>query len=189
MVTWVDVVPTILDYCRVTPKPSPAVRPGENEGHRQTEGRPQPYKFHGKSSLAVLDKEHPDGWDQMFASHTFHEITNYYPMRVHRDGNYKYIYNIAHQLPYPFASDLYASPTWQGVLQRNDNSELYGQRTVYSYLQRPQHELYDLAADPHETKNLAYDPQHRETLERMQEQVKAWQKATKDPWFHKWEYE
>ena len=50
----------------------------------------------------VLDQENPQGWDEVFASHTFHEITMYYPMRVVHSGKYKLIWNIAHPLPYPF---------------------------------------------------------------------------------------
>ena len=37
----------------------------------------------------------------------------YYPMKVVRGARYKLIWNVAYQLPYPFASDLWAAPTWQ----------------------------------------------------------------------------
>ena len=188
-VSWADITPTVLDYCGVTPKPSAPIRPGENVGERRIErpGKPVPYTFHGRSFLSVVGVEHPDGFKTVFASHTFHEITMYYPMRVMIDGNYKYIFNIAHELPYPFASDLYASPTWQGVLKRGD--QMYGQRTVYSYLHRPRHELYNLAEDPWEAHNLAFDPKNEERLKRMQARLKEWQEQTKDPWVLKWEYE
>ena len=49
----------------------------------------------------------------IFASHTFHEIQMYYPMRVYRDKKFKLIWNIAHPLPYPFASDLWAASSFQ----------------------------------------------------------------------------
>ena len=111
----------------------------------------------------------------------------YYPMRVIISGKYKYTFNIAHQLPYPFASDLYASPTWQSVLK--SDRKLYGKRSVYAYLHRPRHELYDLEADPHEINNLATDPKHQKTLKALQEKLKAWQKSTNDPWLLKWKYE
>jgi N-sulfoglucosamine sulfohydrolase len=186
-VTWADITPTILDYCQVTPQPAPPVRPRENTGHRVTRGKLQPYKFHGRSFLPVLRGDESAGWDEIYASHTFHEITMYYPMRMIIQGRYKYIFNIAHQLPYPFASDLYRSPTWQGVLKRGD--EFYGKRTVYAYLHRPRHELYDLKADPHEVVNLANKREHQTLLTDLQSRLKAWQKRTKDPWILKWEYE
>ncbi len=166
MVTWADLTPTILEFTGKMPK--------------------KPW-FHGRSFLSVLDQERPEGWDEIYASHTFHEITMYYPMRVVRGRRYKYILNLAHQLPYPFASDLYASATWQGVLKRGD--EIYGKRTVDAYLHHPQHELFDLEADPHEAKNLAADPAHAEVLATMRKKLKDWRFKTKDPWVVKYEYE
>lgn len=187
LVTWSDVTPTVLDYCRVTPRPAPQIRPRENRGSRIEDGPHQPVRFHGRSFLAAVSQEHVPNFNAVFASHTFHEITMYYPMRVLIEGRYKYIFNIAHQLPYPFASDLHRSPTWQAVLR--DQDELYGRRPVSQYLHRPRHELYDLQADPHEIKNLAGSPNHQERLKAMQQKVRDWQKSTNDPWRLKWEYE
>ncbi len=196
-VCWADITPTILDYCNVTPQPALPIRPGENIGRRREPkiparkrgkaAKPRPYKFHGRSFLKTVGQDHPQGWNEIYASHTFHEITMYYPMRVIVSGKYKYIYNIAHQLPYPFASDLYASPTWQSVLK--SDTKMYGKRSVYAYLHRPKHELYNLAADPHEIQNLALDPKYQKTLKALQAKVKTWQKRTRDPWILKWEYE
>ena len=187
-VVWADITPTILDWCGVEVKPSPPVRTAPNEGKlSKGRGKPQPYRFHGRSFLPALGEEHPAGFDEVYASHTFHEITMYYPMRVIISGKYKYLFNIAHQLPYPFASDLYASPTWQGVLKRNE--PMYGKRAVYAYLHRPRHELYDLEQDPHEVENLAFEPKYAEKLAELQKKLKAWQEKTKDPWVLKWEYE
>jgi N-sulfoglucosamine sulfohydrolase len=166
MVTWADITPTILAYTGVA---------GPD------------YKLHGRSFLDVLDQERTEGWDEIYASHTFHEITNYYPMRVIHTRKYKYILNLAHQLPFSFSSDLYASPTWQGVLERGDT--MFGIRTVDAYIHRPRHELYDIQADPYESKSLADDPAHRETLAQLQRKLRTWQKQTDDPWIIKYEYE
>ena len=111
-------------------------------------------KLHGRSFLPILEQEKPDGWDEIYASHTFHEVTMYYPMRVVRSGKYKLIWNIAHPLPFPFASDLWGSATWQDSLKRGDDF-MYGKRTIKDLVQRPQFELYDLEADPDEIHNLA----------------------------------
>jgi N-sulfoglucosamine sulfohydrolase len=186
---WADLVPTILDFCDVTPNPAPPIVATENVGPEGT--RPsrkmQPVEFHGRSFLDVLEQEHPEGWGDTFASHTFHEITMYYPMRVVIEGDWKLIFNIAHQLPYPFASDLYASPTWQSVLKRGDT--MYGARTVDSYVHRPRFELYNLAVDPWETNNLATSSEYQDLFEQMQKQLQTWQKDTGDPWELKWRYE
>ncbi|VAX39694.1 Arylsulfatase [hydrothermal vent metagenome] len=190
VVMWSDILPTILDYCKVTPQPAIPIVRKENSGKPLTKYRklkPQPVTFHGRSFLKTMGVEHPENWDENFASHTFHEVTMYYPMRVIVSGKYKYIFNIAHQLPYPFASDLYSSPTWQSVLKKK--SKIYGKRTVYAYLHRQRHELYNLEADPDEIKNLATDPKFQKKLQELQTKLKAWQKKTKDPWISKWEYE
>jgi N-sulfoglucosamine sulfohydrolase len=166
MVNWADLTPTILDWAGATPRD---------------------YEFHGRSFKPVLEREHVEGWDTTYASHTFHEITMYYPMRVVRERRFKLIWNLAHGLDYPFASDLWESATWQATIQ--SGAKLYGKRTVDAYLHRPRFELYDLQNDPHEVKNLADDPQHKATLDRMKAKLKAFQKQTKDPWILKWEYE
>jgi len=166
LVNYTCITPTILDFAGV---------PGEKPA------------FHGRSFLAALEEESPVGWDETYASHTFHEITMYYPMRVVRGRRYKLIWNIAHGLDYPFASDLWASATWQGVLGRGDR--YYGKRTVEAYLHRPKFELYDLENDPHEVINLADDPAHSAVLEKYKAKLKAFQERTSDPWILKWEYE
>jgi N-sulfoglucosamine sulfohydrolase len=169
MITWADLAPTILDYAGALPK------------------QPHNPAFHGRSFLGVLDQSDPRGWDEVYASHTFHEITMYYPMRVVRTRQYKLLWNIAHGLPYPFASDLWVSATWQGVRQRGER--LYGKRTVEAYVHRPAFELYDLKADPDEIHNLAGDPAHAAVLEQLKAKLRAFQKRTGDPWILKWEYE
>jgi len=166
LVNYADLAPTILDFAGATPSD---------------------YEFHGRSFKSVLERQRARGWDTTYASHTFHEITMYYPMRVVRERRFKLIWNIAHGLEYPFASDLWASATWQGNLKRGNKT--YGQRTIDAYLHRPKFELYDLQNDPHETENLADDPNHQDKFSEMQAKLKAFQKQTRDPWILKWDYE
>ena len=166
LVNWADLTPTILDFAGATPAD---------------------YEFHGRSFKPVLERKHVEDWDTTYASHTFHEITMYYPMRVVRERRFKLIWNIAHGLDYPFASDLWESATWQGTI--NSGRKLYGKRTVDAYLHRPKFELYDLQNDPHEVKNLADDPQYKDRLDAMKEKLRIFQKQTKDPWILKWNYE
>jgi len=166
MVTWADITPTILDFAGAMPD-----KPG----------------FHGRSFLSVLEEQNPVGWDEIYASHTFHEITMYYPMRVVRGRRYKLLWNIAYGLSYPFASDLWKSETWQGILKRGE--KLYGRRSIEAYLHRPKFELYDLQNDPHEINNLADNPKYSKILGELKGKLKAFQKRTKDPWIVKWQHE
>ncbi|MBN1804410.1 MAG: sulfatase-like hydrolase/transferase [Sedimentisphaerales bacterium] len=166
LINYADLAPTIMDFADALAK--------KND-------------FHGRSFKSVLEREKPWGWDVTYASHTFHEITMYYPMRVVRERRFKLIWNIAHGLDYPFASDLWASSTWQAVIGRGE--KYYGRRTVEAYIHRPKFELYDLENDPDEVVNLADDPEHKGTLTRLQTRLKEFQKRTNDPWIVKWEYE
>tara|TARA_Y100000588_G_scaffold368777_1_gene437093 strand:- start:2903 stop:4396 length:1494 start_codon:yes stop_codon:yes gene_type:complete len=194
MVSWVDLAPTILEFANViddmgklTPTTEKSIGiakiKGEQNGRALTPG-----KFHGRSFLSVLDKEKTVGWDQVNASHTFHEITMYYPMRVVRERRYKLIWNIAHGLPFPFASDLWAASTWQAQWKQGMSAS-YGAKTVRTYVHRSEFELYDLEKDPHEGKNLAGTKEYAEILDRLKKKLKAFQEKTNDPWITKWRYE
>ena len=165
LVNYADLAPTILDFAGVSDMA----------------------QMQGRSFKSVLGVEHPKGWDETYASHTFHEITMYYPMRVVRGRRYKLIWNIAHGLDYPFASDLWAASTWQATIKRGE--KYYGKRKVEAYLHRAKFELYDLKNDPPEINNLADDPNHADILAEYKGKLKAFQKRTKDPWIVKWEYE
>jgi N-sulfoglucosamine sulfohydrolase len=167
MVSHVDLTPTILDFAGALPKDN---------------------KLHGRSWKDAIGEENPKDWDSVNASHTFHEITMYYPMRVVRTRQHKLIWNIAAGLPYPFASDLWAAPAWQDRYRQGPET-LYGKRTVKDYIHRPAFELYDLKTDPNETKNLAGDPNYAKLLAEMKAELKAFQERTADPWVLKWEYE
>ncbi|MBX7255262.1 MAG: sulfatase [Candidatus Hydrogenedentes bacterium] len=165
MVTWADITPTILDFAQVRPDA----------------------ESHGRSFLSAIEEDNPKDWDETYASHTFHEVTMYYPMRMVRTRKYKLIWNIAHGLEFPFASDLYGSKTWQAVLSRHETH--YGPRSVEALLKRPAFELYDLESDPNETNNLADDPAHAEVLADLKSKLKSFQERTRDPWILKWERE
>ncbi len=190
MLSHADITPTILDIAGALNKKKTApaqplsfekVGVGENSGKA-------PKRYHGRSWLPILGEMNPKGWDEISASHTFHEIQMYYPMRVIRDRKYKLIWNIAYRQPYPFASDLWVAATWQAQWAKGKDAD-YGGRTVDSYIHRPQFEFFDIASDPNESRNLADDPAHAEALAKYKDRLKAEQKRTGDPWVMKWEYE
>ena len=151
-------------------------------------GGPKFARYHGRSWLDLLGKDKSEGWDEVMASHTFHEIQMYYPMRAVRDRRFKLIWNIASPLPYPFASDLWAASTWQAQHEKGLDAP-YGNRTVGSYIQRPTFELYDLESDPSESRNLAEEASFTKVLETLKSRLKEAQEETDDPWVMKWEYE
>lgn len=196
MVSWVDITPTVLDFAGVLDAATGKVKPevlnrvpkNDTRTDPQTNNKLAPGAFHGRSILPVLEQENPAGWDEVYASHTFHEIQMYYPMRVVRERRYKLIWNIAHPLPFPFASDLWVAPTWQAQFRQGMDAP-YGPWTVGTYIHRPEFQLFDLEQDPLESNNLAGNPQHAALLERMKAKLKQFQEKTDDPWIIKWSYE
>lgn len=165
MISWVDLAPTILDYA------------GVDVSKSQLPGR----SFRKGISGSLK------GWDEVYASHTNHEATMYYPMRVLKNRQYKLIFNIAHGLEFPLAKDLLQSPTW--VSMQKNGLKRYGKRTPEALLHRPRIELYDLHADPHEVVNLSDNPQYAKIRDQMIAKLKAFQEDTRDPWGIKWERE
>ncbi len=159
MISFVDLVPTILEW---------------------TGTKSPDYKLPGKSFLPILNQENPNDWDEVYFSHTFHEITMYYPMRGVRTRRFKYILNLFPELEYAFATDLFISKTWQGILKRK--SKMMGKRKVSDYLRRPAEELFDIENDPAESKNLANVPEYQSVLEEMREKLKKMRDETDDPW-------
>jgi len=160
LVSFADLTPTFLDW---------------------SQARGPEYALAGRSILPLVGRPTATGWEEVYFSHQFHEITMYYPMRGIRTRRYKYIRNLAHGLPFPFANDLWNSKTWQSLRVLGESARL-GQRTVKDYLHRPEEELYDLEADPLEVRNLAARPEHRLLRDQLRTRVQEWRRATRDPW-------
>ncbi len=160
MVSWVDVAPTVLEWCGVAP--------------------PAAYRLSGTSLLPIMGKADEPACDAVFASHDFHEINQYYPMRSIRTRTHNYILNLAHPLDYPIAGDVAGSPTWKAIAA--DPAIRLGQRTQAAYLKRPAEELYDLTRDPDELVNLAADPALATIKATLAKRLYDLRAATKDPW-------
>lgn len=196
MISHIDITPSLLDFAGGLDPKTNAPKKMVNakkywaafpEVKKDNLGQPMD-RYHGKSWIPILGNPDAEHWETIFASHTFHEIQMYYPMRVVRDREYKLIWNIAHPLPYPFASDLWAASSFQAQFRQSLDAP-YGQKSVGEYIHRPQFELFRIDEDPYEANNLASDPAHRDALTRMQDKMKEFQKKMKDPWLMKWEYE
>ncbi len=198
LVSHVDITPSLLDFAgaldRAKNRPTKwfdAEAYWKERGERQGENRSGGHRFdtyHGQSWIPILGDSEVAHPRDVYASHTFHEIQMYYPMRVVRDQEYKLIWNIAHALPYPFASDLWAASTWQAQYRLGPDTP-FGKRTVRDYVHRPRFELYDMKNDPDESVNLASNPEYAPVLEKYQQKLRAFQEKMKDPWIMKWNYE
>jgi N-sulfoglucosamine sulfohydrolase len=155
MTTWCDLAPTLLEWVG-----------GTMTG------------LHGSSVLGALDGKEI-ARDEAYFSHTFHEITMYYPMRAVRTRTHKLIWNLAHELPFPIAQDQRDSPSWQYVAAKKP--PLLGKRSFDSFARRPEFELYELTTDPEEVHNRAADPAMKPVLDDLLGRIKKFQTATRDP--------
>jgi len=158
LVNWCNIAPTVFDWC----------------------GVPAPEGLPGLSFLPVLGQSHPEGWDETYFSHTFHEVTNYFPYRVLRGRRYKYVRTLFPELTMPLPSDLWDSPTWRAV--RAEGIAMLGRRPTERCLRHDAEGLFDVEADPVEAVNRIGDPALAGVAAEMRAKVRAFRRATGDPW-------
>ena len=164
-----DIIPTILDWFNIKYPEYKLFGPNVT--------------LQGKSLLPVLNAEPTTGYDTAFSSHTFHECTMYYPMRVVRDKSHRLIHNLNFKMPYPIASDLFGSPTFQDILKHaSQNVSTKWFKTLDQYYNRGEFELFDLDKDPLETKNVIDDPAYQDVAKELKDKLWQWQINTDDPW-------
>ncbi|GFZ48851.1 hypothetical protein JCM24511_06600 [Saitozyma sp. JCM 24511] len=158
LVSFVDLLPTWLDFA--------GIRLGQSTRR-------------GRSLLPLVSSDEVEpGWVEVFGSHTFHELTNYYPTRFVRTERYKYHRNVCWKLDFPFSADLYASKSWEAT--RSMGQVMIGKRSLAAYVRRGPEELYDLHEDPLEVVNLA--EKEPELVLEFRRKLEAWQRDTEDPW-------
>jgi len=97
-----------------------------------------------------------------------------------RDGRYRYLYN--YRSGEPGAKPLrYREQLalMQELHAWYDSGRMSAQQAFW-FEPRPEEELYDLAADPHEVNNLAGEPAYADVLDRMRGALAAWRARVPD---------
>lgn len=170
-VSLLDITPTILDWFSI-PYP-PYTLPGS---------RSSLVHLSGRSLLPALVSE-PSSWHTVYSSQSLHEVTMHYPIRSVQQGAYHLLHNMHYRMPFPVDQDLYVSPTFQDLLNRTRLGEpTHWFKSLQQYYYRERWELFDLRADPLETRNLASDPSYGALLESLRQNLQKWQWETGDPW-------
>ena len=105
--------------------------------------------------------------DEIFAEVNYH--ASYEPGRAVRTNRYNYIrrYGGRQHPVLPNCDDSLSKDLWLKAAG--------AMRSV------PQEQLYDTIFDPNETRNLAADPTHAQTLADMRKRLDAWMRRTNDP--------
>jgi arylsulfatase A-like enzyme len=90
-------------------------------------------------------------------------------MRTVRTDRYKYIRNYFPMIPYMQHNEYKEQnyPTWNLVKDWAKRGKLTNEQSLFAAAEKPMEELFDIQADPDEVRNLAGDPQHRDTLKRL----------------------
>lgn len=113
-----------------------------------------------------------------------------YPVRAIRTKDYLYVRNLEPELwptgdpelywsvgPY---GDLDGTPVKALLLENRDDAKLAPFFRL-AVGKRPAEELYDLRADPHQTKNVATDPKHAAAKRDLSRRLTKWMASTGDP--------
>jgi N-sulfoglucosamine sulfohydrolase len=139
-------------------------------------GAPVPVRMQGRPFLGEPIKERKYVYaarDRM--DETFDRI------RSVRDTRFKYIKNYYPKLPYA-QHILYMDemPTMQVWRRLAAEGKLTGPQKLFFAPTKPDEELYDTQADPHEVNNLAAGPAHADKLKELRAALAAWETETKD---------
>jgi hypothetical protein len=118
--------------------------------------------------------------EYVYASRDRHD-TAYDMVRAARDKRYKYLRQYRPDLPYlgwiPYRN---RHPIMEEIWRLHAAGELNEAQSVMFRYPRPVEELYDTETDPWEINNLAGDPAHAETLERLRGALDAWRDRVGD---------
>jgi arylsulfatase A-like enzyme len=161
MASWVDLLPTLIELAGGTP----------------------PTDIDGRSFAGVLRGQTDRHRDHIFATHSGDGRMNVYPIRCVRTERFKYILNLRpdfrHTTHFDLARDKDGLAVWQSW-ERAAEKDDHARAAVLRYARRPREELYDVGADPHETKNLVDSPEHRATVDQLRGELEAWMEQQGD---------
>jgi arylsulfatase A-like enzyme len=132
-------------------------------------GLPVPGGLHGVSHAPLLHgRDAPPPRSAVFAGKTYHD--DYDPVRCVRTDRHKLIRSFEERPPLSLPLDIAASPTARALGQTDDASR-----------RRPLVELYVLADDPWEQRNLADDETLAQVRADLLDRLTRWQLETGDP--------
>jgi arylsulfatase A-like enzyme len=100
--------------------------------------------------------------------------------RAIRDTRYSYIRNFFPQRPQgTYLEYMFQTPTTVVWKRMFDEGKLDQTQSAF-WKTKPAEELYDLAADPHQIRNLVAEAEHAQTLHRLRSELRSWMIRTGD---------
>lgn len=159
IVEYVDVTPTFLEAAGAKPVA----------------------KMDGKSFLPVLRGERSSHKEFTYGIMTTRGIINgneSYPIRSVRNDKYRFIWNLNSKVP--FTNACTKSKEFQSMLAAAEAGDKHAQELTRRYQHRPEFELFDVNADPHNINNLAEKSEHKETVAMLKKELEGWMKSQGD---------
>jgi uncharacterized sulfatase len=140
-------------------------------------GGKAPGDLDSRSFMPVLRGAAERADEFTYAVHTGDKDMNRTPMRSVRTAQFKYIQNLKPETRYTTHISDANGPdgkVYWDSWTRLAKTDKHAAEVVQHYRHRPAEELYDVAADPYELKDLATDPKYAETLKELRENLNAW---------------
>jgi len=167
MTQYVDLTPTLVEAAGGDPK---ALKTGRADT-RGYQG------FDGRSFLGVLLGKTKKHRDYVYGAHTTRGIINgsdCYPIRSVRSDRYKLILNLNHTTTFTNAVSKDGPDTVLGSWMVTGRTDKAAAERARFYQHRPAEELYDLAKDPWELKNLADDAAYAKIKGKLRGRLAEW---------------
>lgn len=141
-------------------------------------GVPRPPTFQGVSLAPILRDPGATVRDYVFAEHNWHNFTAH--VRMVRHGNFVYLRNAWPHLPQPGASDTFYNPSADALKALHAQGRLTPLQANVFLQPRPAEELFDLAADPGQERNLAAEAMPPPALAALRQVLTRWTEETGD---------
>ncbi len=156
LVSAIDIAPTFIQLAGLKPIPS----------------------FEGLDFSGLLTNTESSIRDYIYAEDHWHDYEDY--SRAVRTKEFKYIRNFYPDLPNTPSADAFVSATFETMRAMKEKGELNDEQLACFNKPRPEEELYELANDPFELKNLAENPIYKEELNKLREELKRMRNITND---------
>ncbi len=136
-----------------------------------------PKTMHGRPLFGAGARER----EHIFAARDRCDIT-VDRIRAIRTRHYKYIRNFMPDRPYTQHNDyiLRSYPTFSVMKELHAAGKLSGAELVFMQPRKPEEELYDVTADPHEVNNLAGSAAHQHIRKALRAKLDAWIEEVND---------
>ena len=161
MVSWIDILPTILDLT----------------------GSECEDNVDGKSFLKVLMGKTENFRNEIFTTHTGDGVFNVYPIRSIRTKRFKYIRNLLSNCYHTNHSDLLrkdgAGAYWNSWYE-SSRQNIASAKIILNYHKRPSEEFYDLLTDPNEQHNLITNKSFTKEIRKLSGKLDKWMMKQKD---------